>query len=598
MRTAHCRACPARRSRSCPTKCPTRTRCPAAAAAGSSSPPACWPASTHGERRALFAHERAHLAGRHHRFLLAVQLAARANPFLRPLCTAVAYTTERWADEEAARVTATGATVARAVGKAALVSRGTRTRRSPGFAAPGPVPRRVAALLEPGTVRTPLAAGVHHGRPRGVGRGRGTARLGPVVGELGRDAVPRPQGRDPAESPAADQSPKGGVRSTCRVRPPRAQRAQRSNSCGGRSSVKQASRTTACSVLSKSPSAPPMTMPIWMTARASAGFFLALAISCRTLTLPKAKSAVELVEVLVEAPLQVLGGEVLQHLVGGDQLGDPLPLRRVDGAVGGGDQGAHRHARVAEGAALEVVLLRLELGLHRRCGLLEAVPQGHGELHVKGGETRDGPATHFYNNVETSSRADEFRRAPSALVLLFFLFVFVVAFEEVADLVDDFGSDHAADDTDGETGRARGDDGAHAGTGAVAVVVVVPVVLAVAVAARTGRRDRRRSRASRTRLRCSTSWRIQPSTSTFQSRSDVVVTDREAGDRVVALGEESAALVGLQDHLQAAGAREEGQLDLVDLVGVLRGRGELDLLVEGQLLAGAADAPVVRGRRT
>ncbi|MFD5460525.1 M48 family metalloprotease, partial [Streptomyces olivaceus] len=42
------------------------------------------------ERRALFAHERAHLADRHHRFLLAVRLAALANPFLRPLRTAVA----------------------------------------------------------------------------------------------------------------------------------------------------------------------------------------------------------------------------------------------------------------------------------------------------------------------------------------------------------------------------------------------------------------------------------------------------------------------------------------------------------------------------
>lgn len=57
---------------------------------------------------------------------------------------------------------------------------------------------------------------------------------------------------------------------------------------------KHASRTTACSVLSKSPSAPPMTMPIWMTARASAGFFLALAISWSTLTLPNAKSVVSL----------------------------------------------------------------------------------------------------------------------------------------------------------------------------------------------------------------------------------------------------------------------------------------------------------------
>ena len=37
---------------------------------------------------------------------------------------------------------------------------------------------------------------------------------------------------------------------------------------------------------------------------------------------------------------------------------------------------------------------------------------------------------------------------------------------------------------------------------------------------------------------------------------------------------------------------EEGHLDLVDLMRVLRRRGEFDLLVEGQLLAGAADVPV------
>ncbi|GHH91121.1 M56 family metallopeptidase [Streptomyces capillispiralis] len=101
------------------------------------------------ERRALFAHERAHLAARHHRFLLAVQLAARANPFLRPLRTAVAYTAERWADEEAAQAVGSRRTVARAIGKAALVSRGTPAATLAGFAAPGPVPRRVAALLGP-----------------------------------------------------------------------------------------------------------------------------------------------------------------------------------------------------------------------------------------------------------------------------------------------------------------------------------------------------------------------------------------------------------------------------------------------------------------
>ncbi|MEU1852201.1 M56 family metallopeptidase [Streptomyces sp. NPDC019990] len=101
------------------------------------------------ERRALFAHERVHLAARHDRFLLAVQLAARANPFLRPLRTAVAYTAERWADEEAARAIGSRRTVARAIGAAALVSRGTPVPTLAGLAAPGPVPRRVAALLAP-----------------------------------------------------------------------------------------------------------------------------------------------------------------------------------------------------------------------------------------------------------------------------------------------------------------------------------------------------------------------------------------------------------------------------------------------------------------
>ncbi|MFB8032228.1 M56 family metallopeptidase [Streptomyces sp. NPDC056004] len=104
------------------------------------------------ERRALIAHERAHLAGRHHRYLLAAQLAARANPFLLPLRTAVSFSTERWADEEAACAVGDRRVVAVAVGKAALYS-----HRAPdvsaglaAFAAPaGPVPRRVAALLAP-----------------------------------------------------------------------------------------------------------------------------------------------------------------------------------------------------------------------------------------------------------------------------------------------------------------------------------------------------------------------------------------------------------------------------------------------------------------
>ncbi|UYQ60680.1 M56 family metallopeptidase [Streptomyces peucetius] len=101
------------------------------------------------ERRALFAHERAHLVGRHDRFLLAVQLAARVNPFLRPLRTAVTYTAERWADEEAAAAVGSRRVVARAIGKAGLITRGAPVATLAGLAAAGPVPRRVAALLEP-----------------------------------------------------------------------------------------------------------------------------------------------------------------------------------------------------------------------------------------------------------------------------------------------------------------------------------------------------------------------------------------------------------------------------------------------------------------
>ncbi|MEU6238248.1 M56 family metallopeptidase [Kitasatospora sp. NPDC047058] len=105
------------------------------------------------EREALLAHERAHLDHRHHRYLLATQLAGCVNPFLRPLQHAVAYSAERWADEESARAVGDRRITARAVARAALVS---HRAPAPGFAAfaapaaaPGPVPRRVAALLGP-----------------------------------------------------------------------------------------------------------------------------------------------------------------------------------------------------------------------------------------------------------------------------------------------------------------------------------------------------------------------------------------------------------------------------------------------------------------
>jgi hypothetical protein len=131
------------------------------------------------ERRALFAHERAHLSGRHHRFLLVAQLAARANPFLRPLRTAVTYTTERWADEEAAQAVGDRRTVAHAIGRAALVSRAAPTPTLAGFAAPGPVPRRMAALLGP-----PPASRVWPSLFTAVGAALWTAAAGVVVSAM------------------------------------------------------------------------------------------------------------------------------------------------------------------------------------------------------------------------------------------------------------------------------------------------------------------------------------------------------------------------------------------------------------------------------
>ncbi|WP_326841110.1 M56 family metallopeptidase [Streptomyces sp. NBC_01558] len=104
------------------------------------------------ERRALFAHERAHLDGRHHHYLLMAGLAARANPFLRPLRTSVAYSVERWADEAAALQVGDRRVTARAVGKAAIISRAAPDPALASFAVPGPVPRRVAALLNPAPI--------------------------------------------------------------------------------------------------------------------------------------------------------------------------------------------------------------------------------------------------------------------------------------------------------------------------------------------------------------------------------------------------------------------------------------------------------------
>ncbi|WP_329498868.1 M56 family metallopeptidase [Kitasatospora herbaricolor] len=104
------------------------------------------------ERAALFAHERAHLTGRHHLFLAAAEYAAVVHPALRTLRAPIGYQLERWADEAAAAAVGDRTVTARAVGRAALAAGHAPRPDRPGLAPAahaGPVPRRVAALLDP-----------------------------------------------------------------------------------------------------------------------------------------------------------------------------------------------------------------------------------------------------------------------------------------------------------------------------------------------------------------------------------------------------------------------------------------------------------------
>lgn len=96
------------------------------------------------ERRALLAHERAHLEHGHHWHRGAVALAAAANPLLAPLRAAIAYATERWADEAAAAEVGSRRDVATALTRVALIS---RTPAAGLAMAAQAVPARVEALL-------------------------------------------------------------------------------------------------------------------------------------------------------------------------------------------------------------------------------------------------------------------------------------------------------------------------------------------------------------------------------------------------------------------------------------------------------------------
>jgi len=110
-----------------------------------------------GERRALLAHERAHLTRHHHRYRLAVVLAASICPLLGPAREAVGYSTERWADEVAAAELGDRPLVAATLARTSLlVDASPAPAPALALRAAGPVVRRVEALLRSGPRQRPL----------------------------------------------------------------------------------------------------------------------------------------------------------------------------------------------------------------------------------------------------------------------------------------------------------------------------------------------------------------------------------------------------------------------------------------------------------
>lgn len=101
------------------------------------------------ERRVLLAHEAAHLRYRHYLFVQLTDLAAAANPLLRPVSGAVRSSIERWADEAAAAEVGDRRLAARGLARAAL-SKSTYQPVGAVFGiADGDVAVRVRALLVP-----------------------------------------------------------------------------------------------------------------------------------------------------------------------------------------------------------------------------------------------------------------------------------------------------------------------------------------------------------------------------------------------------------------------------------------------------------------
>lgn len=84
------------------------------------------------ERRALLAHEAAHLRHHHAGYVLLARLAAAANPLLAPLARHVSLAVELWADQVAAAEVGDRRIVARALARASLAAN--RQDRRPALA--------------------------------------------------------------------------------------------------------------------------------------------------------------------------------------------------------------------------------------------------------------------------------------------------------------------------------------------------------------------------------------------------------------------------------------------------------------------------------
>jgi Zn-dependent protease with chaperone function len=100
------------------------------------------------ERCAVLAHENAHLALHHHRYVHAAELCAAGLPVLRPLASQVRFMTERWADEVAAEMIGSRQVLATTIARVALMPPGVLTTAPLSFRGDGTVDR-VDALLNP-----------------------------------------------------------------------------------------------------------------------------------------------------------------------------------------------------------------------------------------------------------------------------------------------------------------------------------------------------------------------------------------------------------------------------------------------------------------